>query len=123
MKNCKVDFENKQIVATKSFLKAAGIIGSPEYNELVSVRRDFGDYPVVQREITKKQGKKAYGNLTYKVMHEFIEAQEDEAVAPFVLTEFQRIQDLSKAYNASYAFVRKWFLNRYKDVFTEKAEA
>lgn len=122
MKNYEFDFDNKQIVATKSFLKAAGIVGSEEYSILVQVRRDFPDYSIVQREITKKQGKKTYGKLTYKAMREFIEAQEDEAIVPFVLTEFQRIQDLSKAYSASYAYVKKWFLTRYKDVFTQDEE-
>ena len=110
-------------MAAKYFLKAASIVGSKEYTLLTQLRKDYQDFPIVQREIKKKQGKKTYGNLTYKVMKEFIEAQEDEANLPFVLTEFQRIQELSKAYNASYAFVKKWFLTRYGEVFQPQEDA
>ena len=118
-----LDFSNKRIVVTKSFLKEAGIIGSVAYAELAKVRKDYPDFKIMQRVIKQKQGKKTYGNLTYKAMKEFIEAQESEEVAPFVLTEFQRIQDLSKAYSAQYVFVKNWFLNRYREVFTQEDAA
>ncbi|MBR4235846.1 MAG: hypothetical protein IKR85_07275 [Clostridia bacterium] len=118
-----INYIENTITVTKSFLKEAGIIGSAAYNELARVRKDLPDFQIVQREITKKQGKKAYGKLTYKVMGEFIEAQEEEN-ASVVLAEFERVQMLSKVQSGSYAYVKTWFLNRYKDVFTpEEAEA
>lgn len=90
-----INYIENTIVVTKSFLKKAGTIGSKEYNELAKVRRDFPDFRIQQREITKKQGKKIYGKLTYKIMGEFIEAQEEENAAE-VLAEFERVQRLSK---------------------------
>ena len=117
-----INYIENTIIVTKSFLKKAGTIGSKEYNELAQVRRDYPDFTVKQREITKKQGKKTYGKLTYKVMAEFIEAQEEEK-APAILAEFERVQQLSKIQAGSYAFVKTWFLNRYKDVFEQEEEA
>ena len=117
-----INYIENTIVVTKSFLKKAGTISSKEYNELAKVRRDFPDFRIQQREITKKQGKKTYGKLTYKVMGEFIEAQEEENAAE-VLAEFERVQRLSKVQNGSYAYVKTWFLNRYKDVFQQEEEA
>lgn len=96
-----INYIENTIVVTKSFLKKAGTISSKEYNELAKVRRDFPDFRIQQREITKKQGKKTYGKLTYKVMGEFIEAQEEENAAE-VLAEFERVQRLSKVQNGSY---------------------
>ena len=116
-----IDFTKSKIIVTKSFLKEAGTIGNKAYNELAQVRRDFPEFTIVQREITKKPGKKSYGKLNYKVMADFIKEYE-EANAPMVLNEFERMQKLSKAQAGKYAYVKTWFLNRYKDVFTQKDE-
>ena len=117
-----INYIENTITVTKSFLKEAGTIGSPAYIELARVRKDLPDFQIVQREITKKQGKKSYGKLTYKVMEDFIAVQE-EGNAPAVLAEFQRVQQLSKIQAGSYAYVKTWFLTRYKEVFTvEEAE-
>ena len=117
-----INYIEGKIIVTKSFLKEAGIIGSAAYTELAKVRRDYPDFAIEQRQITKKQGKKTYGKLTYKVMGEFIEAQEEDNAAE-VLAEFERVQRLSKVQNGSYAYVKTWFLNRYKDVFQQEDEA
>ena len=52
-------------------------------------------------------------------MAEFIEAQEADAASE-VLAEFERVQTLSKVYPGQYAFVKTWFLNRYKEVFSQE---
>ena len=123
MKNYEFNYSQSQIIVTKGFLKEAGIIGSRAYNELAQVRRDHPGYSIVQREVKKKHGKNPYDRLTYKAMQEFIEAQEPEEIVPFVLTEFQRIRDLSQSYNAKYAYVKKWFLERYKDVLVQEEKS
>ena len=114
-----INYIEGKIIVTKKFLKEAGIIGSVAYEELTKVRHDYPDFVIVEREISKKQGKKTYGKLTYKVMAEFIEAQEADAASD-VLAEFERVQALSKVYPGQYAFVKTWFLNRYKEVFSQE---
>lgn len=120
--NYEINYVEGKIIVTKSFLKEAGVIGSPAYTELAQVRKDYPDFAIEQRQISKKQGKKSYGNLTYKVMKEFIEVQEEEN-AQTVLAEFERIQQLSKAHNGQYAFVKSWFLKRYNDQFVQEENA
>ena len=114
-----INYTEKTITVTKSFLKEAGTIGSTAYRELAQVRKDFPDFQIIQREIAKKPGKKTYGKLTYKVMEDFISVQEEEN-APAVLDEFERVKALSKVHAGQYAFVKTWFLNRYKDVFKQE---
>lgn len=116
-----INYIENTITVTKKFLKEAGVIGSTAYTELAQVRRDYPDFQIVQREITKKQGKKSYRKLTYEHMADFISVQEEEN-APAVLAEFERVKLLSKVQAGQYAFVKTWFLNRYKDVFTQDVE-
>lgn len=116
-----INFSENKIIVTKHFLKEAGTIGSAAYIELAQVRSDFPDFQIVPREISKKQDKKTYGKLTYEAMKEFITAQEEDN-APTVLAEFDRIQQLSAIHSGPYAFVKAWFLKRYKDVFEKKEE-
>ena len=120
--NYEINYIEGKIIVTKSFLKEAGVIGSTAYTELAQVRKDYPEFTIEQRQISKKQGKKTYGSLTYKVMKEFIEVQEEEN-AETVLAEFERIQQLSKAHNGQYAFVKSWFLKRYSDQFVQEENA
>ena len=120
--NYEINYVEGKIIVTKSFLKEAGVIGSTAYTELAQVRKDYPEFTIEQRQISKKQGKKTYGSLTYKVMKEFIEVQEEEN-AEAVLAEFERIQQLSKAHNGQYAFVKSWFLKRYNDQFVQEENA
>ncbi len=113
------DFSGKRIIVSKAYLKAAGTIGSAAYNELAQLRRDYSDFAIEQRQITKKQGKKTYGKLTYERMAEHIKAKEGNS-AITVIAEFERIKQLSKVHSGQYAFVKTWFLNRYKDDFQQE---
>ena len=103
-----IDFVNEQIVVTKAFLKAAGTLNTPEYNDLQNARRENPGFAIVQREVTKKEGKKAYRNLTYK----------DSPI----LQQFDKIRALSKVQAGPYAYVKTWFLNLYGDAFKEEEE-
>ena len=116
----KIDYTENTIIVTKNFLKRAGVIGSEEYTELVKVRKDFPDFEIVQREINKKEGKKTYGKLTYKVMEQFIMNAEEKNEVASVLAEFKRVQQLSKVKSGPYAYVKTWFLKRYENEFSQE---
>lgn len=115
-----IDFVNEQIVVTKAFLKAAGTLNTPEYNDLQNARRENPGFAIVQREVTKKEGKKAYRNLTYQNMKEYIAAKEGKD-SP-ILQQFDKIRALSKVQAGPYAYVKTWFLNLYGDAFQEEEE-
>ena len=117
--NYQINYTEKTITVSKRYLKEASTIGSAAYNELARVRKDLPDFQILPREISKKPGKKTYGKLTYPVMEEFIRDYEEDN-APAVLVEYERIKQFSQFRAGKYAFVKTWFLNRYKDVFTQK---
>ncbi len=86
MKNCNINYITNTIELTKKFAKAAGVLNSPEYNELLAIRRDYPTLPIVIREIKRKAGKKTYKNLTIAKMREYIvdwESKDSEAVKQF----------------------------------------
>ena len=118
-----IDFTEGKIIVSKGFLKEAGVIGSSAYRDLVQLRHDYPEFTIVPREINKKKGKKTYGKLTYEKMAEFIKAIEDEERASTVLVEFERVKVLAHAYRGQYAFVKTWFLARYKDQFQQEEDA
>ena len=64
------------VTVTKSFLKEAGIIGSPAYNEMLRLRRELPEYEITVHEAKKRTSDKPYGNLTYKKMEAYIAAKE-----------------------------------------------
>lgn len=115
-----IDFVNEQIVVSKAFLKAAGTLNTPEYIDLQNARRENPGFAIVQREVTKKEGKKAYRNLTYKNMKEYIAAKEGKD-SP-ILQQFDKIRALSKVQAGPYAYVKTWFLNLYGEAFQEEEE-
>ena len=117
--NYQINYTEKTITVSKRYLKEASTIGSAAYNELARVRKDLPDFQILQREINKKPGKKTYGKLTYQVMEDFIREYEEEN-APAALAEYERIKQFSQFRAGKYAFVKTWFLNRYKDVFEQK---
>ena len=117
MKNCNINYINNTIELTKKFAKAAGVLNSPEYNELLAIRRDYPTLPIVIREIKRKAGKKTYKNLTIPKMREYIvdwEGKDSEAVK-----QFDKVVALSKVQSGPYAFVKTWFIKNYKEKLDE----
>lgn len=113
MKHFNIDHTTKTIELTKKFAKSAGMLNTPEYREIVSLRKDFPDYQIVIREIKKKAGKKTYKNLTIDAMRDYIKDWEGEASE--ALTTFEKVIALSKVQAGPYAYVKAWFIKNYKD--------
>ena len=114
-----IDYIEEKIVVSKKFLKEARTINTAAYIELVNVRKDYPEFTIEIRQISKKENKKTYRELTYKFMREYIE---EKGNADGVLKEFERVQQLSKFQNGSYAYVKKWFLGLYGKEFERENE-
>lgn len=116
--NYEINHIDETIIVTKRFYKAASILNSPEYKELMVIRRDNPTFKVVLREIKKKVGKRSYRNLTYDNMRAFITAKElDAATRTARLAQLGRVIELSKVQAGPYAYVKVWFLGLYGDEF------
>ena len=119
-----IDQLNGTIILTKRFYKAASVLNSPEYKELMQARRDNPDFTIVLREIKKKEGKKSYRNLNYANMRTFIENYEtDDGVRADRLKEFEKVLALSKVQSGPYAYVKTWFLKMYGEAYNPEEKA
>ena len=114
-----IDFTEGKIIVSKKFLKEASTINTAAYTELAQIRKDFPEFTIVPRAIAKKENKMTYGKLTYDFMHEYIETKEN---AESVLGEYEQIKKLAKFQNASYVFVKKWFLGLYGEEFQREED-
>ena len=122
--NYEINHITETIIITKKFFKAAGILNSPEYKQLMDIRRDNPTYKVELREIKKKADKKTYRNLTYENMKTFIAAKEsNEEERTKRLAELETVKELSKVQAGPYAYVKTWFLGLYGDQFKSEEEA
>ena len=110
-KNINIDYINNSIVITKKFAKAAGILGSKEYNEMKQIRADYPTFQIVMKEIKKKEGKKSYRNLTFDNMRAFIVELVGEDNPK--VQNFDKVRELSKAQAGPYAYVKVWFLKNF----------
>ena len=108
-----VDFFNDKIILSKKFAKAACILGSSEYNTLMMLRKDNPNFTIELREIKKKTGKKTYRHLTFEVMEEMIIRLDGEGCKNLAIFEAVKVQ--AKLQPSPYAYVKKWFLNHYKE--------
>ena len=95
-----IDFTTNTVTVTKKFLEAAQMIGTPEFNTMMQIR-EMG-----MTIITKDPAKKKNTKLTYDKMQKYINLLDE---AEKYQAEFERVQIESLAYDASYAYVLKWF--------------
>ena len=95
-----IDFTTNTVTITKKFLEAAQMIGTPEFNTMMQIR-EMG-----MTIITKAPAKKKNTKLTYDKMQKYINLLDE---AEKYQAEFERVQIESLAYDASYAYVLKWF--------------
>lgn len=121
--NYEIDFIAETIIVTKKFYKAASVLNSPEYKELMQIRRDNPTFKIVLREIKKNTDKQTYRNLTFENMEAFIKAKEtDEAVRKERLAQYNTVKELSKVQAGPYAYVKAWFLKQYGDEFKKEED-
>lgn len=109
-----------KIILTKSFIKAAGILGSPEYKEMLQLRAENPTYKLVPKEISKKKGKNSGKNLTIQKMREHIIIREGEN-SP-LLQQFDYLYKFYETHSGRYAKIKSWYLKQYKDEYTDENE-
>lgn len=110
MKNtntCKVNIIDSTITVTKAFAKKAGIIGTPEYKEMVKLRNAYPGFQFVQRASIITANKNNYSGLTFEVMCKAIIDLDGED-SPNL-----KILKKAKENGVSYPKMKKWFLDQY----------
>lgn len=113
-----INFVAKEIIITKRFSKAAGVIDSDAYKIMLSLRKDFPDFEIVIKPIEKKENKVTYKGLSIEEMNRFITANRSEEEQEL----FKKILKLQEGKKGKYATVKKWFLDNYKEIYTTELE-
>ena len=113
----KVDHTNRRIVMDRTFAKNAEIVGSKEYNQLQTCRKDYPTYTVVRREIKKNPNQVRYGGLTYQYMEDYIMTHESRETLNAVLDEFNEMLLISRGYSKAFRYptIKRWFLLKYPE--------
>ena len=113
-----IQIKNNQIVITKAFAKNAYCFGTPEYEMLQTVRRDYPEFKVVLREIKKNTNVDHYKGLNYEYMKWYIGQYETQEKKDLMLKALDKLIDISKCHSTGkrYATIRNWFLDNYPAV-------
>ena len=59
-----INFVAREIIITKRFSKAAGVIDSDAYKTMLALRKDFPDFKITIKPIEKKENKVTYKGLS-----------------------------------------------------------
>lgn len=107
----------KEIIITKAFEVEANAIGSPAYDELVRIRKDFPDYTIRRKEIARKENKKSFKGLTLDEMRRFLSTLGE---ADLIL--FEKVCKIAEGKQGKYAVIKKWFLKNYQEAYEKELE-
>ena len=103
---------NNTIEGTKTALKKAGVLDTPECKELCELMNRFPKYKISVKTPKKNNEKKTYHGLSLDTMKEYIALQPN---SENMLKKFEAVKRVAKAKGALYPLTKKWFLNEYPD--------
>ena len=113
-----LDRDAKTITATREFLIRAGQFGSTEFNILLDMQKANPGFKVTEQKCRRNSDKVVHAALTYDKMVDFMKGyHKDENELKTALNEYIIIKKTSKTMPAAYAYVKKWFLGKYKKAF------
>ena len=113
-----LDRNAKTITVTREFLIRAGQFGSTEFNILLDMQKTNPGFKVTEQKCKRNPNKNVYAALTYDKMVNFIKGyHRNENELKVALGEYIIIKKTAKTMPAAYAYVKKWFLGKYKDEF------
>ena len=119
----RVNHSDKTIIVSPKFMKAAGILDTPEYKTMIRIREDNPSYEIVCERNKKATKKNSYRNLTIDNMEIFIRnSQDDTRDLQTRLDEFNSVKELAKSQASKYAYIKAWFLKTYGKEYNKYAE-
>ena len=117
----------KKIEMSKKEAKAAGKIGTPEFEELKSYMKEYPNFEILIKAPAKR--KVEFRGLTYEYMVTYIKKHDNEDGE--IMAEFNDLIALDKKNKvagaehleaASYIEVKKWFLAKFPEIKNYKEE-
>ena len=110
----------KKIEMSKKEAKAAGKIGTPEFEELKSYMKEYPSFEIQIKAPAKR--KVEFRGLDYNYMRTYIQKHDDEDGK--IMAEFRELiaqdkegkEGFERAKAANYAQVKKWFLAKFPEI-------
>lgn len=109
-----INQKKRRIEMTEAEAKAASKYNSDEYNELVSIRRDFPNYSMFTVKSKNKRTDTLKG-LTFNYMEAYIEKHGTEEQADS-FKALRGADDGLGHFSPSYGTVKKWFLEQFPEI-------
>lgn len=110
-----IDFTKKTIFITKEDQKRASVIDSAAYKEMCQMLKDYPGFSVAIKVRETKKDKKTYKNLSYKAMETYLQTAFSDDEQKKKMEEYRLIRTRAAVAASPFAFVRKWFLEVYKE--------
>lgn len=114
MTTMKINEKKFAIEITKTYAQKANRVGSPEYYELLEVRRNFPNFKVVVKQTKSKD---SFKGLTYAYMEKYILAHDDKEGSNMAIFNELRgkstAADEAQADSLTYGEIKLWFLDTY----------
>ena len=107
-----VNHMTRSIILTRDFAKAASIPDTDQYRLLIRLRTDNPGYDIIQRTITKKEGKRK--PPSYAQMIKYISCVEN---SDFYMARFEAMREEAASKNGSYTRVLKWFRQTFPNFY------
>lgn len=110
----------KKIEMSKNEAKAAGKMGTPEFEMLMQYRAAYPTFEIIVKAASKR--KSEFKGLTYKYMIAYIQAHDKENT---IMAEFNtliakdkkdKVEGSEHLEAASYLDVKEWFLAKFPEI-------
>lgn len=113
-----INAKNRSIELTKTFATASSKFGTPEYDQLQQVRKDYPTYTVIQRQIKRNSNKECYKGMTYEYMEDYIMTHGSVETIQANLREFEEMRLISKCHSKAFRYpvIKSWFLQKYPEI-------
>lgn len=108
-----IDYTNRKITASKTYLKKAHSVGSKEYVELLNVKKQFPNYEIEERKIKTNSNKKVYEGLTYEYMERYIDLHDPSGS---IIKEYWKNRLIGECHRGEYPKTKKWFLEKFPEI-------
>ncbi len=117
-----INFAKKTVFMSEVFVKKAGCFDTTEFHLRRQMREALPGFEFRMFEDEGNENGRSHGKLTYDVMRDHIKGTESEENVQRVLQELETVIAYSKVHRASYLFVKRWFLEKYKEDFVSAKE-
>ena len=111
-----INDKSRTIEITKKFAAAAKYYNTTEYDELQNVRKDYPNYRVQIKTVSKKADH--FKGLTFNFMEKHIKNHKEELLSNFYILcgKTEKGEEQEFAASATYGEIKKWFLEQFPEL-------